>query len=88
MKSKTNTFGNICGVIAIILIQSSTLPVTYDIWKGINTNIPPLNMVLLVWSGILFHMIRSIIQKDTIHLISNLCGLITQSLLLSLIVFK
>jgi len=85
---KTNIFGNCCGWIGMILIQSSTLPVTYSILNGNTSHVPPLNMIVLVWSGIILYLIRAIIQRDIIHIVSNSIGFITQSLLTALIIFK
>lgn len=88
MKKYTNTIGNISGWLGMILIQSATLPVTYKLFIGESTHIPPLSMVLLVWAGLLLYTVRAVIQKDIIHIISNTIGIFTQSTLLALIVFK
>jgi len=90
MKSKTKAqkIGNLAGWLGMILIQSSTLPVTYNIWQGHNTNIPPLSMVLLVWSGIVLYLIRAITQRDMLHITSNGIGFFTQTALMALIIFK
>lgn len=87
-KNKTQKLGNLAGWLGMILIQSSTLPVTYNIWQGNTTNIPPLSMVLLVWAGIVLYLIRAITQKDMLHITSNCIGFLTQTALMALIVFK
>lgn len=87
-KVNKNKVGNCCGWLGMILIQSATLPVTYKILIGESTHVPPISMVLLVWSGLILYLVRAIIQKDTIHIISNSIGFITQSVLTALIVFK
>ena len=88
MKRKEKIISDISGWLGMILIQSSTLPVTYNIWKGTATNIPPLSMITLVWAGIILYLIRAIIQKDIVHITSNTIGFITQSALMALVVFK
>ncbi len=45
-------FGEICGWIGLILIHGSTVPVTYLAIKGEPTVLPPLSMVVLIWSGL------------------------------------
>ena len=88
MTKKQKQISNITGWIGMLFIQSSTLPVTYKVLMGESTHIPPMNMVVLVWIGIVFYLVRAIIQKDMVHITSNIIGFITQSLLLALIVFK
>ena len=88
MTKEKKLISNITGWIGMLFIQSSTLPVTYKVLMGESTHIPPMNMVALVWIGIVFYLIRAIIQRDIVHITSNVIGFITQSLLLSLIVFK
>ena len=79
---------NIAGWGGMILIQSSTLPVTYNILKGTATHIPPLSMIMLVWAGIILYLIRAVIQRDIVHITSNTIGFLTQSALMTLVVFK
>ena len=86
--NKTQKLGNIAGWLGMILIQSSTLPVTYNIWKGTATNIPPVSMVVLVWAGIVLYLIRAITHKDWLHITSNGIGFFTQTILMALIIFK
>lgn len=88
MKKKNKLFGDICGWSGMILIQSSTLPVTYGIWKGTATHIPPMSMIILVWAGITLYLVRAIIQKDMVHITSNTIGFVTQSALMAMVVFK
>lgn len=80
--------GNISGWIGLVFIQSATIPVTYDILQGKATHIPPMSMVVLIWSGLIFYLVRAVIQRDIIHITSNTIGFITQSILMALIVFK
>jgi lipid-A-disaccharide synthase-like uncharacterized protein len=88
MTKKEKLFSNIIGYVGMICIQSSTLPVTYKVLIGETTHIPPMSMVALVWIGIIFYLIRALMQKDMVHITSNTIGFITQSALLALIVFK
>jgi hypothetical protein len=88
MKKYEKLISNISGWGGMILIQSSTLPVTYNILKGTATHIPPLSMILLVWSGIILYLIRAVIQRDIVHITSNTIGFLTQSALMTLVVFK
>lgn len=88
MKRKEKIIANISGWLGMILIQSSTLPVTYNVLMGNSTHVPPFSMIFLVWSGIILYLIRAIIQKDIVHITSNTIGFVTQSALMALVVFK
>lgn len=78
---------NATGWIGMILVQSATLPVTYQILQGTATHKPPISMVLLIWSGLFFYLIRGIMQRDIVHIVSNSVGITAQSVLMALIVF-
>ncbi len=81
-------FGEVCGWLGLILIHGSTLPSTYFAIKGEATVLPPLSMVILVWSGLLLFFIRSAITKDKLYMISNGVGFFLQSIMLALLVLK
>jgi len=81
-------FGEVCGWLGLILIHGSTLPATYSAFKGEATVLPPLSMVVLVWSGLLLFFIRSAITKDKLYMISNGVGFFIQSIMLALLVLK
>ena len=81
-------FAELCGWFGLILIHGSTLPSTYLAIKGEATVLPPLSMVILVWSGLLLFFIRSAITKDKLYMISNGVGFFLQSIMIALLVLK
>ena len=81
-------FGEICGWVGMVSIQSATIPVTLKILNGTSDKIPPIDMVILVWAGLFLFLIRSIVNRDTLYIVSNSTGFALQSVLLALIVFK
>ena len=81
-------FGEICGWVGLIMIHGSTVPVTYLAIQGEATILPPLSMVLLIWSGLLLFFIRSAIMKDKLYMISNGVGFFMQSVMLAMLVLK
>jgi len=84
----TKKFGEICGWLGLVLIHGATLPVTYMALKGAAVVLPPLSMVLLLWSGLLLFFVRSAIQKDRLYMVSNGIGFFFQSIMLALLVFQ
>lgn len=86
-KSRLN-LSEVCGWIGMLLIHSATLPVTIGIILGYNNNLPPVSMVILVWSGLFLFLVRAIGNNDKLYIISNAVGFFFNSILLALIVFK
>jgi hypothetical protein len=76
---------NALGWIGMILMQIATVPTIVNILQGTITALPPLDMVLLIWSGLLSFLIRSILNKEWLYAMSNSIGFINQSILLTLI---
>jgi len=77
----------ICGWVGMILIHGATAPTSISAIMGWSTHLPPLNFILLIWSGLFLFLIRSIIAKDVLYIVSNAIGFALNSLLLSLIAF-
>jgi hypothetical protein len=80
--------GALCGWIGMILIQLSVIPSTVKLLYGITANTPPLDLVLMVWAGLLLFLIRSVTHKDMLYITSNGIGFVFQSILLALILIK
>jgi hypothetical protein len=81
-------FGAISGWLGMVLIHSATLPTTLGVILGYSNNVPPVSMVILVWTGLVLFLFRAIVQKDTLYIVSNAVGFFFNSILLALIVFK
>ena len=82
-----NKFGELCGWAGIVLIQASTLPATIGKIMNPAAAMPPLSMVLLVVAGLFLFLIRAVIGKDTLYIVSNSIGLFFQVILMALIIF-
>lgn len=80
--------GVISGWIGMVLIQCATVPTTIKILYGTTERIPPMDMVLLVWAGLFLFLVRSIINRDALYIVSNSTGIFFQSLLLIVILIK
>lgn len=78
--------GAISGWIGMVLIQSATIPTIINRIFDPTVTMPPLNMVLLIWGGLFLFLIRAVIQKDMLYIISNSVGFFFQSVLLYLII--
>jgi hypothetical protein len=76
------------GWIGMLLIHGATLPTTISVILGYSTALPPVSMVLLIWSGLFLFLVSAIANKNTLYIVSNSLGFFFQSILLILIVFK
>ena len=90
VKAKTTIekLGAVSGWIGMLLIHGATLPTTLGVILGYSDKVPPISMVLLVWSGLMLFLVRAIVNKDTLYIVSNAVGFFFNSILLALIVFK
>jgi uncharacterized membrane protein YdjX (TVP38/TMEM64 family) len=75
------------GYMGLILIHSSTFPTIISNIVGTSTELPPLNMVLLLFFGLSFYLVDAIKKGLIVYIISNLIGIFSQLALLSILVF-
>lgn len=81
-------FSEICGYVGMVLIHGATLPPTLKVILGYSTSLPPIEMVLLVWSGLFLFLVRAVANNDKLYILSNAIGFFFNTVLLALIVFK
>ena len=88
MMKKDSKFAEACGWLGMVLIHGATLPPTLKVILGYATALPPIEMVLLVWTGLFLFLIRAVANNDKLYIISNAIGFFFNSVLLALIVFR
>ena len=76
------------GWLAIVLLHAATLPSMLAVMGGLTDRMPPLDMVLLVWTGLTLLFVRAAVLKDMLNLITIGFGFILQATLTALIFFK
>jgi uncharacterized protein with PQ loop repeat len=77
-----------CGWLGMVLIHAATLPTSLGVILGYSDKLPPLSMVLMVWSGLFLFLIRALGRNDKLYIISNAVGFFFNSILLALIVMR
>lgn len=70
------------GWLGMVVIHGATMPVTVRAIIDSNVSLPPLDMVLMMWTGLFLYLIRAIAQKDFMYIVSNGVGVFMQSTLL------
>jgi hypothetical protein len=76
------------GWLAIVLLHAATIPSLIAVMGGLTDRMPPLDMVLLVWTGLTLLFVKATIQKDMLNIVTIGFGFIIQAVLMALIFFK
>ena len=82
-----NKLAEIGGWIGMVLIHGATIPTSLSVIMGWSSDLPPLDMVLMIWAGLALFFLRAIARVDWLYLVSNAIGFILNSILLAIIVF-
>jgi hypothetical protein len=83
-KVSTETFG----WLAVVLLHAATIPSLMAVMSGLTDKMPPVDLVLLIWSGLTMLFIKAAVQKDMLNIVTIGVGFILQATMLALIFFK
>ena len=76
------------GWLAVILIHCATIPTLLALLTGLSDNVPNLDIVLFMWSGLVLLFVRSVVLRDTLNVITIGAGFIVQAVIMAMILFK
>lgn len=76
------------GWLAAILVHLATIPTLVAVLTGLTEKMPPVDLVLFSWSGLLLLFIKATIQKDILNIVTIGFGFFIQASLMALIIFK
>ncbi len=76
------------GWVGVILVHLATIPTLVAVLTGLTEKLPPVDIVLLMWLGLLMFFVKSVISKDLLNIITIGFGFFVQAVLMALIVFK
>ena len=76
------------GWVGMLLIHGATIPTSIAVIMGWSSDLPPLDMVLLIWSCLFLFFLRALARFDWLYLVSNAVGFFLQSLLLAIIIYQ
>ena len=74
--------------IGLVIIHASTIPTIVTVMSGLNDRMPPIDMIIFVWTGLALFFVRAVMQRDLINIITIGAGFIVHAVLLALLVFK
>jgi hypothetical protein len=75
-------------ITAVVLLHAATLPSYLSVMMAWTDAMPPLDMVILTWTGIACMFAQSMIQKNSVMIITIAVGFMLQSLFMALIFFR
>ena len=76
------------GWLGILFIHGATIPALLALMAGITDNPPPVDIVMMIWAGLLFFFAKAAVQKDMLNMITIGLGFVVQATMMMLIFFK
>jgi len=76
------------GWLAMIMLHMATVPTLLAILTGLTDNTPTLDVVFFLWTALALFYIKSVINKDTLIMVTISLGFMIQAALMALIMFK
>lgn len=76
------------GWLAILFVHGATIPALLALMAGITDNPPPVDIVLMIWTGLLFFFAKAAVQKDMLNMVTIGLGFMVQAVMMILIFFK
>lgn len=73
--------------LSMVVLNLATVPSFLAVKSGLTDKMPPLDLVIILWVGLLLYFIRSAILKDMIMVVTLGIGFALQSIALGLIFF-
>jgi hypothetical protein len=74
--------------LSIIVIHCATVPTLLAMMTGLTDRAPSLDIVMFVWGALLLMFIRAIILKNSLNIITNGFGFISQAVIMAFILFR
>jgi len=83
-----NKLAEIGGWIGMVLIHGATIPTSLAVIMGWSDHLPPIDMILMVWVGLLLFFFRALARFDWLYLVSNAIGFTLNTIILALILMR
>jgi len=86
--SMKNKLAEIGGWIGMVLIHGATIPTSLAVIMGWSDHLPPLDMIIMVWVGLMLFFFRALARFDWLYLVSNAIGFTLNTIILALILVR
>lgn len=76
------------GWISVLVLHAATIPTLLAVMGGLTDRMPPVDLVLMIWSALTLLFVKAAVQKDMLNIITIALGFVVQAVLMALIFFK
>lgn len=76
------------GWMAVIVMHSATVPSLVALMTGLSDHTPNLDLVLMLWAGLILMFLRAVLLKDMLNIITIGAGFMVQAVLMALVLFR
>jgi len=76
------------GWLAALFIHCATIPPILGLLLGVSDKLPSVDVVVFLWASLFLLFVKSLINKDTLNIVTISVGFMVQASLLGLLVFK
>jgi hypothetical protein len=74
--------------ITVLILHAATLPSLLAVMTGLSMDLPPVDIVLMIWAALTALFIKAAIKKHMLILVTIGLGFVVQSTMLALIFFR
>lgn len=74
--------------LSIIIFHCATVPSLLAMMTALSDKTPSIDVVLFLWGGLVLMFARAILLKNSLNIITNGAGFITQAVIMALILFR
>lgn len=83
-----NISAHTLGLMCIILLHLASVPTLLAVLTGQSDKMPPVDIMLFVWAGLTTIFFKSLFERNYLYIATNCLGFVSQTVLMSLILFK
>lgn len=76
------------GWISVLVLHAATIPTLLAVMSGLTDRMPPVDLVLMIWTALTLLFVKATVQKDMLNIITIALGFVVQAVLMALIFFK
>lgn len=83
----SNVSAETFGWIASMILICSTVPTFLTFMSGLSSALPPVDLILLIWSSLMLLFIKAAVQKDMLNIVTIGLGFLAQAAMMALMFF-
>jgi hypothetical protein len=73
---------------SILILHAATLPSLFAVMYGLSADLPPVDLVLMIWAALTAFFIKAVIKKHMLIVTTIGLGFVVQSTMMALIFFR